>query len=317
MVDNKRAFDIPILFIVFKRLDTKQRVFERVKSFRPKKLYLASDGARLSKLGEEEKVRLLRSYLLEHIDWPCELHTKFADENLGCKYNPQNAISWFFEQEPMGIILEDDCVPSDSFFPFCQQLLEKYQNDLRVWGLTGTSVVSNAAKSNYSYYFSEYVQTWGWATWADRWHLHLNMLLDFDVHLNEPLVNTKLNNKEANKQLVQRARISYHDQLDAWDYPWFFSVFANNGLFAVSTKNLIHNIGVGEEATHTVKRKMIPATEITFPLKHPTNMLPNRQWDAIFYKVHYGWLSLSEKCTNINHLKAFIRSKLKNILNIQ
>ena len=109
----------PVLFIVFNRIDTTQKVFDQIKKYRPEKLYLASDGARLEIDTEVQDVQEIRDFLIFNIDWDCEVKTKFSEHNLGCKYGPQDAISWFFENEESGIILEDDCLPSQSFFGYC------------------------------------------------------------------------------------------------------------------------------------------------------------------------------------------------------
>lgn len=106
----------PVLFLVFNRLDTTKQVFEAIRQAKPPRLYVAADGAREEKKGEEQKVKAVREYILNNIDWNCEVKTLFRDKNLGCKYAVSGSINWFFENEEMGIILEDDCLPSQSFF---------------------------------------------------------------------------------------------------------------------------------------------------------------------------------------------------------
>ena len=313
MID-KKGFPIPILLIVFNRLDTTKKVLERLKKLRPDRLYIASDGPRENKQGEEEKVIAVRKYLEEFVDWDCKILTNYQEKNLGCKYNPQSAISWFFDHEPYGIILEDDCVASESFFTYCQELLHRYVDDLRIWGITGANPLQKfTKKSTSSYYFSEYVQTWGWATWANRWNRHLEMMEDFDIHLNEYNVNNKLSNRVANEAIIKCARISHNDQLDTWDYQWFFSAFANNGLFTVPKVNLIGNIGMGEEATHTINRKDLyyRPGELEFPLVHPVNILPSKELDNRFYQDHYNWKSFWNKVTDPRHYIKVMRSRLK------
>lgn len=304
-------YDVPILLIVFKRLETTKAVFERIRALRPSKLYIASDGPRSEVENEDVRVDEVRKYLLENIDWKCEYQTLFQESNLGCKHNPHNAITWFFQNEEMGIILEDDCTPSDSFFRFSKELLIKYREDLRIFGLTGSNTIEDHTNCEYSYYFSDYVQTWGWATWADRWAIHLDFLKNFDDYLDEPQIQTKLKNKIANEQIIHRARISHHDQLDTWDYQWFFTCFANNGLLIVPCKNLVQNSGFDEDATHTFnsKGKKVNQREIDFPLKHPKIVMANKDWDNIFYKKHYRWMTNLEKLLDLDYLVSFAKSR--------
>ena len=107
-----------VLFLVFNRLDTTKQVFEAIREAKPPRLYIAADGARETKAGEAEKVTAVRDFILKNIDWECDIKTLFREENLGCKYAVSGAIDWFFDNEEMGIILEDDCLPSQSFFGF-------------------------------------------------------------------------------------------------------------------------------------------------------------------------------------------------------
>ena len=125
---QKNQLDKPVLFIVFNRPDTTLKVFESIKKVKPKKLYIAGDGPRDSKEGDREKTKKVRE-ICKGIDWTCELKTRFRKKNLGCKYAVSSAINWFFENEKEGIILEEDCIPSEEFFVFCSELLEKYSND--------------------------------------------------------------------------------------------------------------------------------------------------------------------------------------------
>ena len=128
MLTNK--FDTPILFIVFNRPDCADKVFEEIRSIRPKRLFVAADGPRSNQPGEKEKCDLVQKITLR-IDWECELKTLFRESNLGCKKAVSSAIDWFFEHVEEGIILEDDCLPDLSFFRFCQELLEIYRDDKR------------------------------------------------------------------------------------------------------------------------------------------------------------------------------------------
>lgn len=107
---------IPVLFLVFNRLDTTKQVFEVIRQAKPQRLYVAADGPRADRPGENEMVQAVRDYVMDSIDWDCEINTLFQDHNLGCKHAVSGAISWFFENEEMGIILEDDCLPDLRFF---------------------------------------------------------------------------------------------------------------------------------------------------------------------------------------------------------
>lgn len=304
-------FNIPILFITFTRFETTKKVFESIKAIKPAKLYISSDGPRENIEGESEKVEFLRNYILDNIDWECQVSTNFQKVNLGCKYNPQSSITWFFEQEKMGIILEDDVVPSQSFFAYCKELLIRYERDLRVWGISGANMQHKVDIED-SYYFSDFFMTWGWASWSSRWQKHLELMKQFDNYVSSPLIKHKLKNRTANKKMLYNAIISYNNQLDAWDYLWIFSCFCNNGLIATPNANLCENIGFGEGATHTSSNSYmrISKNELDFPLKHPLIIYANKKIDEQFFSNVFGWISFRKKLFNKKHILKFINARI-------
>lgn len=306
----------PTLFIVFNRLEKTKRVFATIRKSKPERLYISCDGPRKNIQGEAKKVSEIRSYLLEHIDWDCEVETLFHDVNQGCKYAPQLAISWLFDHEEKGIILEDDCVPTECFFRFTSELLDRYEDDFRVFGISGINFQSDKFELKDSYYLSRFFMTWGWATWKSRWQKHIKIQDNFELYLEDPSIHNLIDHKIANQTLVSFARKGYLDELDAWDYQWILSCMINNGLIATPTKNLIQNIGFGSDATHTTSslNRRCLAENIEFPLVHPNIMVNNKEIDKSFYNNVNGWLSTREKIVHIPYLKAAINSKIKSFL---
>ena len=152
---STQKITVPVLFCVFNRIDLTKETFEAIRKAKPQKLYFASDGARESRQGESLKVDSIREFVLNSIDWECEVKTLFREKNLGCKNALSEAIDWVFENEEQAIILEDDCVPSFSFFIFCQELLEKYKNDENIMHISGTHHLEDYTKINSSYYLSD------------------------------------------------------------------------------------------------------------------------------------------------------------------
>ena len=274
-----------VLFLIFNRLDTTKTVFEAIRKAKPPRLYIASDGAREMRADEADKVKTVRDYVLGNVDWDCEVKTLFRDRNYGCKMAVSGAIDWFFGNEEAGIILEDDCLPSQSFFWFCEELLERYKNDLRVWNIGGYKHPYLQGDA-YSYTFSRFTQIWGWATWADRWK-------HYDVTLEKYKQNRNLleDFEFFREDFENRSRKKILDRLsdgliDTWDYQWNFTVRVNHGLSIRPRVNLIQNIGFGAEATHTKgENKLIAsnkAVEIDFPLKHPELIMVYKKDDRLF-----------------------------------
>lgn len=268
-------FNTPILYIIFNRLDTVQQTFPIIKKQKPKFLFIAADGARKDKIGEAEKCQQVREWVLSQIDWDCELNTLFRNENLGCGKGPAEAISWFFENVEQGIILEDDCLPSDSFFKFCEELLEYYKNDERIWQISGTNRLRESPFEDFDYFYTNYPSEWGWATWKRCWNQY-----DFYIKLWE-----KEYIKESIKDLFFDYSTNISQILDTtinnpnvswWDYQWGFIKNINSGLTVTPCKNLISNIGFGDDATHTFGYDNplfnLQKYELNFPINHPNNI---------------------------------------------
>ena len=296
---NRAALFIPphplktaVLFVVFNRLDTTKQVFEAIQKAKPPKLYIAADGARNNKDGEFEKVKAVRDFILNNIDWQCEIKTLLREENLGCKYAVSGALNWFFENEEMGIVLEDDCIPSQSFFWFCEELLERYKDDNRIWHIGGVNFQNGIKRGDADYYFSKYNHVWGWASWASRWKFYdvelsgINDLNFLDITFEQPHVH---------KYWAKAFQIMKENKLDTWDYQWVFTIWANNGLAIISNVNMVSNIGFGIEATHTKGDGQVVKTHELTLKDHPSQIIQNKTADDYTFKQHYKTKSLVER----------------------
>lgn len=271
----------PILLLVFNRLDTTRRVFERIALAKPERLYIGCDGARTKKAGEAETVQELRDWLLQNINWPCEVKTLFRDQNLGCCNAVESAISWFFAQEEQGIILEDDCLAEESYFRFCDELLEKYKDTEEVMSIGGTSYTMGAAPYKESYHFSSYFHCWGWATWRRAWARYDVNIKGWPAFKERNGLSKMPQSNVSFKHYWTRIFDMMYDSKakSTWDYQMSFAVFSNSGVCIEPAVNLVSNIGFGDGATHTVNDGHAHANRKTyalpFPLVHPATTTPN------------------------------------------
>lgn len=284
-VESMPILKIPVLFLLFNRMDTTKQVFEAIRKAKPARLYIACDGAHKEKKKEADKVNAIRDYVLTNIDWDCEVNTLFRDNNLGCKRAVSEAITWFFKHESQGIILEDDCLPSQSFFWFCEEMLNHYKDDLRVWHISGNNFQWGKKRGSADYYFSNYTHIWGWATWADRWKEYdvtINTLKEFKK---TQQIKNIFDNRREQKFWLSAFEMVNTDKISAWDYQWSYCAFINHGLSILPNKNLVKNIGFSEGATHThdLESKManIATNELVFPIEHPKFIIRNKEADKL------------------------------------
>ncbi len=282
---NGCFMDAPVLFLIFNRPDTTARVFEMIAKVKPRRLFIAADGPREDKEGEAETCQAVRD-IATQIDWDCEVKTLFRAQNLGCKKAISSAINWFFEQVEEGIILEDDCLPSESFFPFCAELLERYRDDSRVMMISGNNFQDGIQRGDASYYFSAVPWIWGWATWRRAWRQYDMSMRTFPSMVRDRMMQS-LSRDEAVQQYRLRCFIpTYEGEIDTWDYQWIYSILVNHGLSICPQVNLVQNIGFSSDATHTCdsgsKMAMIPVGMVQI-LRHPDLILPDALADDHFY----------------------------------
>jgi len=278
------AFTTPIIFIVFNRPNPTRILFDAIARQRPRRLLIIADGPRLARPGETEDCLAVRD-IVTRIDWPCELSTNFAPTNLGCKNRVISGLNWAFSLVEEAIVLEDDCLPDPSFFPFCHELLGRYRDDNRVSMIAGTNFVWRATPLSPSYFFSRMTHIWGWATWRRAWSR-------YDEHLSQwPAIRASgLLEQALSEPRLTRYWTGMFDQMhggtgpNTWDYQWAYTNLVHNSLIAVPRTNLITNIGFGADATHTThphSHMIVPSMPIEFPLAHPPAMIPMRSLDLL------------------------------------
>lgn len=275
----------PVLLIVFNRPDTTEKVIDALRTARIPKLYVAADAPRNHVKGEYELSQQVKDLIRTKIDWDCEVHTLYQDQNLACKLAVTTAIDWMLEKEESGIILEDDCVPHSDFFTFCSELLEKYKDDERIMAISGNNFQRGIDRGDASYYFSRYAHNWGWATWRRAWKHYDPKMKGYDKFKAENLIAGIWGNSPGiSKYWIKLFDFVNSDQKNIWDYIWYYAVWKNNGLTILPQKNLIQNIGFGESFTHENAFSSILSVKAE-PLKitkHPDFVIQNREADMFF-----------------------------------
>jgi len=279
---STEAFQIPVAMFVFNRPSTTRRVFQAIADRRPAKLLLIADGPRESNAAEAESCRIVRD-IISKVDWPCEVFENFSDKNLGCRERMISGLNWVFSLVEEAIILEDDCLPDSSFFPFCEELLNKYRHDTRIAYIAGSNLVERYGSTDNSYYFSRIGGIWGWATWRSEWQRYDRHLRDWPQVKAENMLAEIFDDSKVVAFWTSIFNSMHEDRgPNTWDYQWLYTNFINNSLIIVPKVNLIANIGFGEGATHTTSidsRFILPTTALEFPLKHPPELIPLRSLD--------------------------------------
>ena len=290
MTSDLNPANTPLLLIAWRRPHTLRQVINAIRPVAPTRLYVACDGPNPERPGEAEKVAATRAVIEHEIDWPCQIERLYSDVNQGCSVGPIRAISWFFEQVEEGIILEDDCVPHPDFLPYCTTLLERYRHDTRIWCISGNNFQKGQWRGDGSYYFSRYNHCWGWASWRRCWQYFDANLSQWPALRDGGLLDTIFENPMERKywaDIWQRTHLRT-ESITWWDYQWTFTCLSNGGLTALPNRNLVNNVGFGEDATHTTGAAEPSVTDQGLgELKHPSFVLRDATADQFTSERHF------------------------------
>ncbi|MBX3102644.1 MAG: nucleotide-diphospho-sugar transferase [Bacteroidetes bacterium] len=283
------SFSVPILYLVFNRPDLVAVTFPRIKELQPRKLYIGADGPRTHKPEEAGRCAQTRQYILDQIDWPCEVRTLFREENLGCRQAVSQAIDWFFAQEEAGIILEDDILASPEFFSYCEELLEKYRHDMRVFSITGYNLMGSDPGFPYSYWYYRSSVCWGWASWRDRWaHFSADPRI-YEAYQKHDFMNAYYGQGWEAEYYTKYLEMVFSGKLSSWAYLWSFAHIRNGAHCLIPRHSYVRNTGlVSTEATHTGHDKITRLPEASGQDKvliHPDFLVRNAQYEAVVKSI--------------------------------
>lgn len=266
--------DTAVLFLVFNRPDTTRRVLTAIKAAAPNKLYVAADGPRAGHPEDAPRCHAVRE-IATAVDWPCTVSTLFREENLGCRVAVSTALDWFFAHEPQGIILEDDCLPSATWFRFADEMLARYRDDERIMCISANHFHGDAHRLEASYFFSRYNHCTGWASWQRAWrHYDCDMSGWPNLRGTDWLSSIGMGSQLFCHYWSDIFDMAYEGKrVDSWAYRWTFSCWVRRGLTVLPARNLVTNIGFGVDSTHASDPNSwlsnLPLENLDFPLRHP------------------------------------------------
>lgn len=315
--------DVAVLCIFFARPKQFCQTFECVRQARPRVLLLWQDGPRQGRPDDVENVQKCRA-IADNIDWDCEVHRNYHEENMGCDPSTHFSHKWAFTIVDKCIILEDDIIPSQSFFPFCKELLDRYEYDTRIDRICGQTLYGGIPDKRYSYFFGRNGSSWGWATWkrvADSWESNYEFLRD-PYYLD--LAKKRFGNKRFETSLLI-AQKHHKEGIPYWEHIVGFRTTMNSGLVIYPAVNMIENVGASENATHApdsiaelpkeIQQMFLTRIQnIEFPMKHPpyviedyhyfesimSHMQPN-MWRRIWRKLEHAYRKIIINLKGVKH----------------
>lgn len=239
--------DVPVLLIFFARPDTLEKVFESIREARPSTLLLWQDGPRENRPDDIENIKKCRE-IVENIDWECTVYKQYNEKNYGCDPSTFYSHKWAFSHVDKCIILEDDRIPSQSFYPYCKYLLDKYEHDERINHICGTNLLGIYEDCPEDYFFAPCGST-SWATWkrvADGWD-EKYLFLDDEYRMN---CLKKLYGKDLFSLWFNNSKRHREKGYPFWETILGMDAHLNSRVVIIPKKNMICDIGLSENATH-------------------------------------------------------------------
>ncbi len=290
----------PVAFLVFNRPESTRHVFQAIRAARPQQLLVIADAPRIDRPDDIAKCAATRA-IIDEVDWECQVFKNYAEANLGCGLRVSSGLDWVFQQVESAIILEDDCVPDPSFFPYCTELLAHYQDDSRIAHISGNNFQFGQQRGEASYFYSRYAHMWGWATWRRAWAYYDYDLKQWPNLRSTDWLETLLDTPAAVANWRQIFDRMYNAEIDTWDYQWTFACWRNDSLCIHPQVDLVSNIGFDADGTHTVRQNQfanLPVTAIQFPLKHPVKIIRDCNADMFVQSSKFNldlWSRLKRK----------------------
>lgn len=303
----------PVAIIVFARMDCAEQLLDTLRRAKPEKLYVISDAPRPDKEGEDIKVAAVRKYVETHIDWECEVKYNYSDKNMGPKYRIYSGISWVFEQEEQAIILEDDCIPSNDFYRYCQEMLEMYKEEESVWLISGKNVLRKQ-NSKEPYFFARFAETWGWATWRRAWN-QVDIEMSSWPEAKKSKALRYAYDFWSYRCYIREADHQVRDKRDTWDIPVRYSMLLHHGVGIVTRENMINNIGIGRpdstNTTEAVDDDFSYGAPLDFPLQKQEHIVIDTRYDKACLSKGAG---IRKELHYIGYCFTRIIPKLKQLL---
>jgi len=286
---GKDALVPAVLVLGFNRPDKLEQIFRAAQAAGVTRLYVSLDGARPDRPTDQERC-IAAKKLAQGQTWAKRLEINASEENLGCGLGVSRGISWFFSFEEEGIILEDDCLPALSFFPFASEMLDRFRSDERIMMISGTNLSGaegniSAPSHEYSYFYSRHGSIWGWATWRRAWQQYDISMPTWPAAKQTGLLHALFSNMNWRLYWQRKFDGMHRGRRDTWDFAWLYTYWSQHALAVIPATNQITNIGYGPDATHTNSGGDpflgLSSEPLAFPLRHPPLIFSDQAYDDL------------------------------------
>lgn len=246
---NNYLVDVPVKINIWIRPELQKKQFDVIKKARPSILFIQSDEGRNEK--EWDAILKNRHMIDTGITWNCEVHRLYENENKGLYYMGGKSTKYVWSRVDRCIFLEDDCIPCVSFFRFCKELLDKYENDTRIFGISGFNPLGIYQNASSDYFFSGESSSWSFATWKRAYDAFSEDFSYIDDPYTLKLMKRLLGDYTYSRAVAAARNKMIDGHPIGSEFRKGISRATQNALYITPKRNMISNLGCGIDSAHS------------------------------------------------------------------
>jgi len=238
----------PIVLFVYSRFDHTKKTLESLQKnelAKESELFIYSDAAKTESI--QKSVDEVRKYIKTVSGFKKVIIVE-REKNWGLAKSIIDGVTKIVNEYGKIIVLEDDLLTSTNFLQFMNDALIYYENESKVYSVTGYSFSNDMGEID-STYFLKLTSSWSWATWKDRWETFSYNNSIFDVCLKERYMFNYDNSYDYTGMIENQL----NSKINSWAIYWYASIYLKNGLTLFPSKSLVENIGFDGSGTHCSK----------------------------------------------------------------
>ena len=258
----------PIVLFVYNRYDHTRKTVEalmRNQLANRSKLYVFVDY--VNNEAEREKLSEMYNYLnsLEDQHKFESVEIRHADRHRGLANSVISGVTEIVNRYEKVIVLEDDIVTCPIFLQYMNACLNYFENDKDIWSISGYAIPEeHLMKMNNMLYLSCRADSWGWATWKDRWDTIDWSIPDYPQFKWNLIKRMKFNKGGGDMAfMLDRQR---RGEVDSWAIRWCYNQYQQGKFTVYPTQSYVENIGFDGSGTNytsaSIKSKADIATEL-------------------------------------------------------
>ena len=287
--------DVPVRVNIWIRPEAQKRQFEVLKKARPSIMFLISDGGRNEE--EWQAIYQNRKMIDEGIDWDCEVYRIYEDKNNGLYGMGKKGTELIWSKVDRCIFLEDDQIPTVSYFRYCAELLEKYKDDERIEAICGRNQKGVWESATADYFFATKGSIWGMASWKRCYEQRdPTFAYSKDPYVMELLKQQTINDKFMWKRIKGYPKNNlFENHVAGGEFYHQLEVYSQQRLYIIPKRNMIKNIGCTNNSAHAKDLKLLPRAtrklfnadiyELEFPINHPRYVIPDKAFVKAINKL--------------------------------